>query len=631
MASRVQQSAPRTLAEDLRGRDDGALARLFSARPDLAHPTPTDMTQVASRAASRTSVTWAVDRLDLATIRVLEAVAATDGPVSPAAVRAAVDAPADRVDTCLARLHEIALVWGRGDALHAVREVGEVVRAVADPLPDAPAGRPPEVTRRPADARRTDAMGAGTATELVQRVDTLLASWSARPPTVLRSGGLGVRDVRAAASLLGISSDEVDLVVSLARTGGLLARGDGGGDEAWMPTTAFDGWRELEVGLRWAVLAEGWRDSPGRAVRRLVLRVLASVRPDGYEDVEDVLRAVAWHAPRVGDHREPMARQAIDEAVRLGVVVAQTLSGPGEALLDGDAGAVMSALLPPPVDHLLLQADLTAVAPGPLEPALARQLEEIADTESTGGAAVYRFTDGSVRRALELGWPAGRIHDFLAAHSRTPVPQPLSYLVDDAARRHGQVRVGRAAGYLRCDDPTELDAIVADAASLGLSLHRLAPTVAVSDLPADLVLERLRGGGHRAVGEGADGSIEHARRRPPRSRVPEVEVRSGSDPAGVVAAVRAGDAAADSRPLDAVPAALAHSGSLEAVAALREAAEARASVWLSYMDQAGSATERIVDPVRVDAGWLTAYDHRSGRVQAFALHRVGRVAPTAPA
>ncbi|MFY0407671.1 helicase C-terminal domain-containing protein [Solicola sp. PLA-1-18] len=627
MATRANQRAPRTLAEDLRGRSDDALTALFTARPDLSHPTPTDMTQVASRAASRTSVTWAVDRLDLATIRVLAAVAADD-TTTPAAVRAAVDAPASRVDGCLARLLEVALVWGSDDALHAVREAAEVVRAVEDPLPEAPVGSPPALTPRPSDGRRLDALSAGAATELVQRVDALLASWSANPPSVLRSGGLGVRDVRAAASLLGVSSTEVDFLVSLARTAGLLARGDGGGDEAWMPTTAFDGWRQQGVGERWAVLAEGWRDSPGRAVRRLVLRVLASVRPDGFEDPDDVLRAVAWHAPRVGDHREPMALQALAEGARLGVVVDQTLSVPGEALLGDGAARAMAALMPPPVDHLLLQADLTAVAPGPLEPALARQLEEVADTESTGGASVYRFTDGSVRRALELGWPAARIHAFLADHSRTPVPQPLTYLVDDAARRHGQVRVGRSAGYLRCDDPTELDAIVADATSLGLSLQRLAPTVAVSELPADLVLERLRGGGHRAVGEGSDGSIESARPRPRRARPPEVEVRSGSDPAGVVAAVRAGDAAAQSRPVDAVPAALAHSGSLEAVAALREAAESRASVWLSYMDQAGSATERIVDPVRVDAGWLTAYDHRSGRVQTFALHRVGRVAPT---
>ena len=46
---------------------------------------------------------------------------------------------------------------------------------------------------------------------------------------------------------------------------------------------------------------------------------------------------------------------------------------------------------------------------------------------------------------------------------------------------------------------------------------------------------------------------------------------------------------------------------------------------LAYLDQAGSPSERVVDPIRVDAGWLTAYDHRSERSQNFAIHRIGRV------
>lgn len=41
---------------------------------------------------------------------------------------------------------------------------------------------------------------------------------------------------------------------------------------------------------------------------------------------------------------------------------------------------------------MLLQADLTAVAPGPLQRPLADTLGVLADVESKGGATVYRFT-----------------------------------------------------------------------------------------------------------------------------------------------------------------------------------------------------------------------------------------------
>ena len=64
------------------------------------------------------------------------------------------------------------------------------------------------------------------------------------------------------------------------------------------------------------------------------------------------------------------------------------------ALLDGrvEDAAVLAAVLPEPLDHILIQADLTAVAPGPLRPDIARELAVLADVESRGGATVHRFT-----------------------------------------------------------------------------------------------------------------------------------------------------------------------------------------------------------------------------------------------
>ena len=72
-------------------------------------------------------------------------------------------------------------------------------------------------------------------------------------------------------------------------------------------------------------------------------------------------------------------------------------------------------------------------------------LAMLADVESSGGATVYRFTESSVRRALDAGRSASECHAFLAAVSRTAVPQPLTYLIDDVARRHGRLRVGAAS------------------------------------------------------------------------------------------------------------------------------------------------------------------------------------------
>ena len=87
--------------------------------------------------------------------------------------------------------------------------------------------------------------------------------------------------------------------------------------------------------------------------------------------------------------------------------------------------------------------------------------------------------------------------------------------------------------------------------------------------------------------------------------------RDTAHTAHAVTAIRAGDRAASSRP--AAPAeSLSPSGSM---AALREAIEAGESVLIGYVDNQGTTSERLVDPVRVEGGSLTAHDHRSDDLQ----------------
>ena len=117
----------RTLADELRGRDDAGLEVLFGARPDLVSPVPTDMTNLVARATTRTSVGRALDALDRFTLQVLDGIAHQPDPgtlddlerlvpAPPAAVRAALDALRDR-----------ALVWGPDDGLRVVRTVRELL------------------------------------------------------------------------------------------------------------------------------------------------------------------------------------------------------------------------------------------------------------------------------------------------------------------------------------------------------------------------------------------------------------------------------------------------------------------------------------------------------------------------
>ncbi|GAB2744320.1 helicase-associated domain-containing protein [Nocardioides pakistanensis] len=636
---------------------------------DVSGDRLTDVARISDRLRDREAVEELVAELDERARAILDhlerdaapgTVESTDRTVS----RATSESPVDRL---LAR----GLVIAR-DRKHVVvpREVaiclrdGRTTRHRVD--------RAPDLATSERDQALVDRAGAGAAFDLVRHVELLLEHWGTHPPSALRTGGLGVRDLKAAAELLHVDERTAALHVEVAAAAGLVAVGDTEEhDAAWLPTDSFDIWSSGSAGERWASLAHAWltsprlmglvgsRDENRKAVNALVPDLergwLPEVRQEAFAELAElppgtVLAAstgipslvdrMRWLRPRRPAQRAEAVAWAVDESAVLGVSALGGLCSHGRALLGADeprkeAARVLEPLLPEPVDHVLLQADLTAVAPGPLEHDLAHKLAMVADIESRGGATVYRFTASSVRRGFDSGWSAAEVHGFLTSSSRTPVPQPLVYLVDDVARRFGTVRVGAAGSFLRSDDEAALAELVHHPKASGLRLRRIAPTVVVSDVPVDVLLPRLRELGLAPVVEAPDGTVRLARRdthraRPPRQRPPSPDVgaaRLAARVAATVGAIRAGDRAAESRPRSSAQAAVAGGGPMATMAALREAVESRSSVWISYLDNHGSTVERVVDPVKVDAGWLTAFDHRADDVRAFAVHRITAVAP----
>jgi hypothetical protein len=333
----------------------------------------------------------------------------------------------------------------------------------------------------------------------------------------------------------------------------------------------------------------------------------------------------------------------LDEAAVLGITGAGGLSGFARALLSESpeaAAARLSEALPQPVDHFLVQPDLTAVVPGPPAPELAAQLRLIADLESSGGASVFRISEASIRRALDAGRTSADLHQFLADRSRTPVPQALAYMIDDLARRHGALRAGAASTYLRCDEPGMLDRVLSERASADLGLRRLAPTVAVTMADIADLLEVLRGAGFSPMPEGPDGLILAAPPAPPRAadrrRRPDsaVSVRRASpdELAGIVARLRAGD-----RILSGAPASPAGVPAIPGVTSartlelLRDAIRGNRSVGLAVAESEGTVTARMLEPISLGGGQVRGYDPRwPERLVSYPLHRITAVLDLGP-
>jgi Helicase conserved C-terminal domain len=523
--------------------------------------------------------------------------------------------------------------------------------------------RPPPLVGPVRTAELVDATAGGQAFATVRTIEELLERWGVDAPGVLRTGGLGIRDLRATAALLEVPEWNAALLIEAARAADLLAA-----DGEWLPTHAYDLWRLQEVPQRWFTLITAWLDSDRVAglaggrddrdrpinvlgdevirgsaphTRRAVLATLTNGPPGTVPTPDSVHAQLAWREPRRGGNlRERLVGWTLREAEALGITGLGALATHSKVLLSpslttptqlsSSAATALAKVLPTPVDHILIQADLTAVAPGPLITDLARELALAADIESTGGATVYRFTPQSVRRALDAGRSAAELIDLLKRHSMTDLPQPLSYLIEDVARRHGRLRVGSASAYARCDDPAVLDEILADRRSESLRLYRLAPTVLAARVGRIELVDALRTLGYAPVAESPEGSVlitrlDARRAEQPQPIQPLIAVAS-ADTSMVTAAVRAlraGDEAA----MVAVPeGSPPRSPAAATVDRLKEAADRGARLWIGYLDQQGQASSRIVEPARVEGGFLTAYDATRAAVQRFALHRITGVA-----
>ncbi|MDR1999504.1 MAG: helicase-associated domain-containing protein, partial [Frankiaceae bacterium] len=275
--------------------------------------------------------------------------------------------------------------------------------------------------------------------------------------------------------------------------------------------------------------------------------------------------------------------------------------------------------------------------PGPPTPQLGAALRLIADLESSGGAYVFRISEASLRRALDAGRTGDQLRAFLAEGSRTPIPQALRYLIDDAARRHGSVRVGGVSSYLRSDDPALLDRAGADRRLDGRRLHRLAPTAAVSDLSVEELLRVLREAGFAPMPENEAGAViadaPAPARAPARRRADRLGPRRPSDAelAATVARLRVADAILSGAPAPPGAGPIHGLTSARTLELLRAAVVGGRAVGLALAESEGTLVARVLEPISLGGGQIRGYDPRSpGRLVSYSLHRIASVQDLGP-
>jgi hypothetical protein len=520
----------------------------------------------------------------------------------------------------------------------------------------------PEFTGTKREKKQVDLAAIANVSTVLRWVEELLNFWAEEPADALRAGGLGVRDLKTLSTHLGVDDACTAFIAELAYLTSLISID---ANDQILPSNKFDIWLMQSPADRWQMLASAWLITSrvsglvGRLesknvaalgpeldrvnaskVRGLTLSLLKE-NPEIAPDWNSFKSSLDWRAPvrRNSSLQDELAEWTLREAEWLGITGQGAISKYGIGFFNGDDLDLINQDLPKTVDHILIQSDNTAIAPGPLEHEISQSLAMMAEIESRGGATVYRFTEATIRRALDHGKTGDEIKSFLAKTSKTPMPQPLEYLIADVAKKHGKLRVGNTSSFIRCEDTALISQIINDKKLEILGIRRIAPEVVICEMDATDAMRILRECGYLPAGESVNGMILTGAKsnraltkpRPPRI-IGEVEVPTDESLTAAIRTLRTGEKSTHrqtrlrqvaNEALGALPRTTAN----ETMDVLQQFISEEKTLSIGYADNNGGVTHRIIDPIRISAGALIARDHATGEVQSFRIPRITGVAP----
>ncbi|QAV70067.1 hypothetical protein ESZ53_06225 [Salinibacterium sp. UTAS2018] len=453
------------LAAQLRALDDNHLLELLRSRVVRANSV-SDFFDLADALQQPTSVERVLSTLDRPTLATLAVIADT-ASLSAAEVAAALGhfgADELAVQRRLDRLMSLALLIHRAGRYSAPDGVTD--QLAGWPFDDLPTTgelleTPPPSTLtsvEPSQRDSTDSIAAENAFSTTNEVTELINQLRSSPVRDLARGGVSLPDSKRLAASMSVPLDKVAGLVDIAERAGLIATTNA----QWMPTAAAAEWMARGAADRWVHLAEAWQQGVPDNIRTILADRVQSFWGSGVEDY------VRWLFPAGVDAMLQRLRRYARDARLLGVTAEQLPSSAGIALLTrspAEAAAVMAESFPNEVHQVYVQPDLTVISPGPLAPQLDARLRVIADVETRALASTYRISRSSLHHAMTLGETLEGMRSFLAEISLTGVPQPVDYLLNEAAARHGLVRVGvNSAGgsYVSSPDSVMLQSIAVD-------------------------------------------------------------------------------------------------------------------------------------------------------------------------
>ncbi|HQA23111.1 MAG TPA: helicase-associated domain-containing protein [Rhodoglobus sp.] len=603
------------LAGQLRSLSDAALAELLTAR-EIRGTGIRDFFDLADALLDPAAIQHALGRLDRSTLATLAALGEL-GPVTEADAAThltTLGADAALLPERLATAARLALLTqhlGRWVVPASVAEQLQLWPSLGLPSLhelvslSAPAALSPVSG---VDVKFTDHVASENAFQTTTSIAELIATLDLESARELARGGIALPDSKRLAAAMGVDLDRVSGLLDIASRAGLVALDSG----RWMPAEASRTWMVDSSGERWALLATAWLERLPVDIRTILRERAHAVWGERLEEY------VAWLFPAGDDWMRDRVRVYTRDAELLGITADNVPSTPGAALLASGADAAataMAALFPPEVAQVYLQHDLSIVSPGPLAPPIDARLRTMADVEGRALASTYRVSTASLSRAMAAGETESSIREFLGGIALTGIPQPLDYLLTEAASRYGLVRVGatpEGRTYVSSTDGTLLRTLVVDHSIGSLGLVRSGDRLE-SRYDRDLVFWALSEARYPVAAENAAGEIVTLARR----QASRITAAAATDTTGaLIERLRVGSSADPDV-----------TGKAWLARQLDVAIKGKVGLTVTVRMPDGSDVDYQLEPASVGGGRLRARDRRSDIERTLPLTSIVAVAP----
>lgn len=404
--------------------------------------------------------------------------------------------------------------------------------------------------------------------------------------------GLALPDVKRFGLHLGLGLDEVRNLWEIARLNDLTTTKD----SRWMLGDLAVSWLGGSHAQRWMSAVARWREMmAAAAAEEIALAIKSQPQRTFFDALTDIFPLA-----------DASAGSKVERLCKYAELIGLTSNGVAQpwmlAALRGDledAAGQIGKHMPQLQARVILQTDLSIVAPGPLEVEAEDRLREFAQAESIGLASHFRLTPLSVSYALERGHSIEQIRKSLVELSGMALPQPVDYLLNDVFRRFGRIKVVRdesgGGAYIKVADSTLAIELANDLRHRIIALRQIDPTTLYSKFTADVVYFTLRDYGHLAVRANQDDTVISPER-----------INSQTEKAAVVDPVKA--LVAKLRTAD------NNSGDGENEMMLRQlqlAIKNKSAIAVSYLGKDGTEHRFILEPVAISNGRLRSRDKKA--------------------